>query len=239
MSVLLLSDLHLPPRPSPLRDRFLAFLAGPARGARRVYLLGDLFEVWIGDDVGMADYPEEVEAIRALVAAGVPVDVQRGNRDFLLGRRFCAHTGARLLPDPCTVTLGGEPVLLSHGDRYCSDDRSYQRWRAFSRNPAAQAVFALLPRSLRERIADGVRRKSRDSKADKAMQIMDVNPGAIETAFRNWGVCTMIHGHTHRPDTHEHDVDGRACRRVVLPDWRPERMEYLRIADGKETLEPA
>lgn len=239
MTTLLLSDLHLPSGPSPLRDRFLAFLSGPARGAERVFLLGDLFEYWIGDDVGLRVYAAECEAIRELVAAGVPVAVQAGNRDFLLGRAFCAATGARLLDDPVVETVAGEPVLLSHGDIWCTDDVGYQRWRRFSRNPATQWLFARLPVALRERIAGGVRARSGSSKVHKAEAIMDVNPRAIEAAFRDHGVTRMIHGHTHRPAVHEMEVDGRGCRRRVLPDWRPERMEYLRVDGSGEALETA
>lgn len=239
MSTLLLSDLHLPTGPSPLRDRFLALLAGPARGADAVYLLGDLFEYWIGDDVGLREYAPECEAIRELVAAGVPVFVQRGNRDFLIGERFCRATGAERLDDPCVVDLHGTPTLLSHGDIWCTDDLGYQRWRSFSRQPLTQWLFTRLPQRLREGIAGGVRARSSTSKARKPIDIMDVNPVAIADAFIEFGVNRMIHGHTHRPDTHRPSVDGIERERIVLPDWRPQRMEYLSVDARSCTLQDA
>ncbi len=231
---LLLSDLHLPPEPSPLRERFVAFLTGPAREAGHVWLLGDVFEAWIGDDVGLDLYAAECEALRNLVDDGVAVWLQRGNRDFLIGRDFCRATGVRLLDDPCVQRIGDEPVLLSHGDIWCTDDVGYQRWRRFARLRLAQWLFLRLPRSRRERIARRLRGHSGQHKQYQPSEIMDVNPAAVEAALRAAGVSTVIHGHTHRPDTHTLPVDGRACRRIVLPDWRPERMQYLRIdADGE------
>ena len=143
---ILLSDLHLPPAPSPLREAFLRFLAGPARQADSVYILGDLFEYWIGDAEGLAHYAPEARALKALTAAGVPVYYQHGNRDFMVGADFFEATGVTLLPDPATVELGGVSTLLSHGDLFCTGDLAYQRWRRFSRNPLSQWVYRRLPR---------------------------------------------------------------------------------------------
>lgn len=228
---LLISDLHLPLAASPLRDRFAQFLAGPARAASALYVLGDLFEVWIGDDAGLAEYGIERACLRALTCAGVPVYFQHGNRDFLVGKAFAAATGVDILPDPVIVELGGARTLLSHGDLWCTDDAAYQRWRRFSRNGMVQAVYGALPRGWRERFAGTVRAHSDAGKQYKPADIMDVNDGAIRAAFRAHGVAQMIHGHTHRPATHDYEVDGRACRRHVLADWRPERCEALRV-DG-------
>jgi len=228
---LLISDLHLPLAASPLRDRFAQFLAGPARAASALYILGDLFEVWIGDDAGLAEYGIERACLRALTRAGVPVYFQHGNRDFLVGKAFAAATGVEILPDPVIVELGGVRTLLSHGDRWCTDDAAYQRWRRFSRNGMVQAVYGALPRSWRERFAGTVRAHSDAGKQYKPADIMDVNDGAIRAAFRAHGVAQMIHGHTHRPATHDYQVDGRACRRHVIADWRPGQCEALRV-DG-------
>ena len=240
MTDLLLADLHLPPRAAGAGDKasfldeaFVRFCAGPARAARRVYLLGDLFETWIGDDAGLVDYPREIAALRALTDAGVPVFVQVGNRDFLLGRRFAAATGVTLLPDPLVVELGGVPTLLSHGDCWCTDDVGYQRWRRFARNPLAQWLFLRLPRARRAAIAGGLRSDSDRGKRRKPEAIMDVNAEAIREAFARHGVTRMIHGHTHRPAEHQDAFDGRRTERIVLADWRPGRLEYLAVdADG-------
>jgi UDP-2,3-diacylglucosamine hydrolase len=234
---LFISDLHLPVAASPLREAFANFLAGPARHAEALYILGDLFEVWIGDDAGLSEYGVERACLRALTAAGVPVHFQHGNRDFLVGEGFAAATGVRILPDPLRLDLHGVPTLVSHGDAWCTDDVGYQRWRRFSRNRAAQAVYRTLPRSWRERIAGGIRSQSDADKQYKPADIMDVNPGAIEAAFRQHGVARVVHGHTHRPATHELVVDGRKCQRHVLADWHPGKCEALRVdAAGVERV---
>lgn len=230
----LLSDLHLPTGGSGFRTRFLHYLRNQARQASAVYLLGDLFEVWLGDDIGLDDYAEEVRALRALTDADVPIYVQRGNRDFLLGDAFCCATGAQRLADPALVTLGGRRVLLSHGDIWCLDDVGYQRWRRFSHHPWVQAGFRALPRRWRERIAADLRRRSGQHKQVKSAEIMDVRDDAVRLAAREHGADWIIHGHTHRPA--EHSLNGltqssanQPVLRIVLADWRPERMEYLAV----------
>jgi UDP-2,3-diacylglucosamine hydrolase len=226
---LLVSDLHLPAGPSPLREAFARFLAGPALAARALYILGDLFEVWIGDDAGLAEYTAEAACLRALTGAGVPVFFQHGNRDFLVDGEFAARTGVQLLPDPFRVELEGVPTVLSHGDLFCTDDAGYQRWRRFAHWGGAQALFRLLPQGLRQRIAGGVRSQSKAATKAKSAAIMDVNEGAVRAAFAAHGVPRLIHGHTHRPADHHYQLDGRGCVRHVLCDWRPGRMEALRV----------
>lgn len=233
MAALFLSDLHLPAEPSPLREGFLRFLASPARDAQAVYLLGDIFEYWIGDDVGLQVYATEVAALRELTSRGVDVRFLHGNRDFLVGRRFARATGVALMQDPTVIDLDGRRVLLSHGDLWCTDDRAYQRWRRFSRNRLAQAIFARLPRGLRERVAGGLRSRSHSEKRYKPEAIMDVNPAAIEQGFRHSGTRLMIHGHTHRPADHALSVDGQPAQRIVLADWQAGRMEYLAAERGE------
>ncbi len=229
MSTLFLSDLHLPPQPSPLRESFAEFLKGPARTAEAVYILGDLFEVWIGDDSGATDYAVEVAALKQL-SARVPVFFMHGNRDFLVGADFAAATGVRILPDPQVLDLYGLPTLLSHGDRYCTDDAGYQRWRRFSRFPLVQRGYRALPLFLRQTIATQVRSTSLVQKRSKAEDIMDVNTQAICDAISESGVRRMIHGHTHRPAKHVLTVNGKAFERIVLADWRPECREYLEVS---------
>lgn len=238
MATLFLSDLHLPNQPSPLREGFLRLLQGPARDAEGVYILGDLFEYWIGDDVGLVDYAAEIAALRALTDSGVPVFFMHGNRDFLVGQDFSHASGVQLLDDPTLVDLYGTQTLLSHGDLWCIDDRGYQRWRRFSRNRLAQWLFLRLPRSRREKIAGGVRGRSHEDKRWKAEDIMDVNAGAIVKAFDQSGASRLLHGHTHRPEDHQlHVADRRRVQRLVLADWRPELMEYLAVdADGPRRI---
>lgn len=226
---LFVSDLHLPPEASPLRGRFLRFLEGPARDAAAIYILGDLFESWIGDDVGLLQYAPEVAALSALTARGIAVYFQHGNRDFIVGRDFFDLTGVAALPDPHRVDLHGMPTLVSHGDVYCTDDRAYQRWRRFSRIRFAQRVFLMLPRTRRERIAGGLRSGSDRAKQNKAENIMDVNVRAIRSGMAQAGVRRLIHGHTHRPGTYEVDLPIGPAERVVLPDWRDDSCDYLRI----------
>jgi len=234
---LFISDLHLPVSASPLREAFAKFLAGPARAASALYILGDLFEVWIGDDAGLREYSVERACLRALTGAGVPVFFQHGNRDFLVGAEFAAATGVQILPDPLELELGGVATLISHGDLYCTDDEGYQRWRRFSRRPSVQAGYRALPLSWREWIAGGIRTQSDAGKQYKPADIMDVNEGAIREAFRAHGVVRMIHGHTHRPATHDYEVDGRTCQRHVIADWRSDLREALRVdASGVQRI---
>ena len=228
---LLLSDLHLPNTPSPLRDSFARFLAGPAREAQTVIILGDLFEYWIGDDVGQREYRPELAALRALSDSGVNVQFQHGNRDFIVGRRFAAAAGMRILPDELCVDLAGVRTLLAHGDQFCTDDLAYQKWRRFSRRPLFQWIYHRLPESQRLRVAH----KARSGGQTKPKDILDVNEQAIRAAFVRHGVERMIHGHTHRPAVHQYQVEGRTVQRVVLADWRPDHIEYLVCStDGLE-----
>jgi UDP-2,3-diacylglucosamine hydrolase len=229
---LLLSDLHLPDTASPLRDRFIAFLDGPARGASAVYLLGDVFEFWIGDAEGLRAYGPEAKALRRLADSGVPVGFMHGNRDFMLGLRFAEACDFDLLPDPLVVTLHGVPTLLSHGDIWCTDDIPYQRWRRFSRRPLAQAVYRALPESVRLHIAGDLRGRGDAGRRERPQMIIDVNEDAITRAYTEHGVSRIIHGHTHRPAEHRLQVDGRACERIVLADWRPEHCEVLAIDES-------
>lgn len=226
---LFLSDLHLPPEPSALRENFIAFVEGPAKSAAAVYILGDLFEAWIGDDVGMQLYAAEVAALTALSACGVAVYFQHGNRDFLVDETFFSLTGIIALPDPYLIKLRGEAWLISHGDIYCTDDHGYQRWRWFSRLKWAQWLFMRLPRARREKIALGLRSNSTKSKRNKAESIMDVNQRALRLSMAQFGVTRLIHGHTHRPGTYPVDLPIAPAHRVVLPDWRENSCDYLRF----------
>lgn len=224
---LFISDLHLPAGPSPLRRAFLEFLAGPARGAGALYILGDLFEYWVGDDAGLLEYAEETAALRRLAESGVRVRFMRGNRDFLVGRDFARAARLRILRNHYRLELAGTTTLLAHGDSFCTDDRAYQRWRRFSRNRLVRRGYLALPLSLRLRIAGRARSRSEAAKRNKPEAIMDVNAAAVRAAFRRHGVRRIIHGHTHRPADHAMEADGFRYERIVLADWQPQRIEYL------------
>jgi UDP-2,3-diacylglucosamine hydrolase len=219
LSTLFISDLHLDSSCPEITAQFLTFLASEARQAEALYILGDLFESWVGDDAPDPDQLAAIAGIRALTGSGVPCFVMHGNRDFLLGERFCALSGARLLADPLVVTLYGEPVLVMHGDALCTDDRPYQRLRATVRDAAWQRAFLALSVAARRSLAGAARVGSRLHTAGLEYAISDVNPASVALALRTAGVATLLHGHTHRPAIHPLDVDGRACTRLVLGDW--------------------
>ena len=226
---LFISDLHLAPDTPAATQALLRFLRDTAPGADALYVLGDLFEYWIGDDVGLRVYAPEIEELAALNATGTRIFFQHGNRDFLVGRAFARASGVNLLPDPVVIDLHGVPTLLSHGDLFCTDDVGYQRWRRFSRNPLAQWIYRRLSRARRERIAGGLRNDSDTAKRNKAEQIMDVNSQVVARMIASHGVRRLIHGHTHRPAEHVVTLPAGEARRIVLADWRPDRREYFRV----------
>ena len=219
MSIWFASDLHLDPATPAISERFINFLSGPVRGARSLYLLGDIFEAWIGDDDPEPAYRPVVAAIRAVAERGTLVYLMHGNRDFLIGERFCAATGAMLLDDPVVLTIHGTRVLLSHGDGLCVDDGAYQRLRALVRDPRVRHGFVTLPLSDRRRLATEARAGSRRHLAGAGLYITDVNQAAVEILLRAAGVQTLVHGHTHRPGIHRFDVNGIQGTRIVLGDW--------------------
>ena len=218
-STLFISDLHLDPASPGIARQFRAFLDGEARSADALYVLGDLFEVWLGDDDPDPAARDIVAALRRLTDSGVPCFVMHGNRDFLIGRRFCEETGARLIEDGTVVEVRGERVLLMHGDLLCTDDTSYQRLRRIVRNPVAQWVVRRLSLVRRRALASRMREGSRMHIGTAAPEIMDVNTQAVADVFRASGIRTLVHGHTHRPAVHELVVDGEPVRRIVLGDW--------------------
>jgi UDP-2,3-diacylglucosamine hydrolase len=219
VKTLLISDLHLDAAHPAIADQFLAFLDREARRSDGLYILGDLFEAWLGDDDPDPAARAVVAALRRLVDGGVPCFVMRGNRDFLIGERFCHETGATLLDDGSVAERHGRRVLLMHGDTLCTDDVSYQRLRRIVRHPVVHWVFGHLGLEQRRAIAQRLRAGSRKHIGMSAPEIMDVNGAAVSQAFRSSGVDTLIHGHTHRPAVHELMVDGRPVRRIVLGDW--------------------
>lgn len=217
---LFISDLHLSPERPALVDAFRAFCAGPARASAAVYVLGDLFDSWIGDDQLREPVASAVAgALREVADTGVRIGVLAGNRDFLLGERFAAAAGATLLPESIVVDVAGTRTLLMHGDELCTGDVDYQRFRTVVRTPKWQRRFLALPFPVRRAIGHWLRRQSTRALATKAVAIMDVDAAAVDAAFRNGDVTRIVHGHTHRPARHHLVVAGRPCERWVLADW--------------------
>ncbi len=236
MTTLFVSDLHLDARRPEIGAQFVGFMDDEAATAEAVYILGDLFESWVGDDDPNPHYAEIKSAIRWVVDGGVPVHFMHGNRDFLIGESFTAETGVDILPDPCVVDLYGQAVLLSHGDALCTDDFEYQQLRAMTRNPDWQSM--MLSKTLRERIdiAAYGRKKSIQRNAMLPQEIMDVNQHAVDQAMRSNKVSILLHGHTHRPAIHEFELDGKPAIRIVLGDWY-EQGSVLRWDRGGYSLD--
>ncbi|WP_405229897.1 UDP-2,3-diacylglucosamine diphosphatase [Lentisalinibacter sediminis] len=219
MTKLFISDLHLQAARPDITERFFCFLETEAAQAEALYILGDLFEAWIGDDDPDEHNREVQAAMRRLTDAGVAGYFMHGNRDFLIGDAFAERTGFTLLDDPVVHDLYGTPVLLSHGDAYCTDDVEYQAFRRQSRDPAWQQQVLSMSVEQRRALAGQAREESRAAMVDKAEDIMDVNADAVAAALREAGVTTLVHGHTHRPAVHELDLDGTPATRIVLGDW--------------------
>jgi UDP-2,3-diacylglucosamine hydrolase len=225
---LFISDLHLATDRPRIIDQFFSFVAGPAREAQALYVLGDLFEYWAGDDDLEDPLNEKVAgAFAALAARGTTVSFMHGNRDLLVGSEFAKRSNARLLEDPTLVDLHGTATLLMHGDTLCTDDVEYQKFRAYARDPANQSRFLAQPLNVRRAEMEALRARSETAKQAKTEGIMDVNDGAVEAALRRAGYPRLIHGHTHRPGRHLHFVDGHTCERWVLGDWY-DHGSYLR-----------
>jgi UDP-2,3-diacylglucosamine hydrolase len=217
---LFISDLHLQAALPKTAQAFLHFLHEHARHAQQLYLLGDLFEYWAGDDDMATPFNQRiVDALRALSDAGVALYWIAGNRDFLVGPAFAAATGATLLADPTVVHIAGRQIVLAHGDAACTDDVAYMAFRAQVRQADWQATFLAQPLAQRKHIIDGMRKGSRDAQRMKSQEIMDVNPAAIDALFDTTATALMIHGHTHRPAHHVTHAHGHALSRYVLPDW--------------------
>jgi UDP-2,3-diacylglucosamine hydrolase len=232
---LFISDLHLSAERPDANEQFFSFLAGEASRAQALYVLGDLFEYWAGDDelrdaAGDPLAAEVAAGFKSLSAGGTKIHVMHGNRDFLIAGGFCKASGASLLADPSVIDINGSRTLLMHGDTLCTDDHDYQAWRLTARSPEWQRDFLSKDLLERKKTIQGLREKSKEVIAAKPAQIMDVNADAVRDAFRRHGVRRLIHGHTHRPARHDIEVDGAQCERWVLPDWYG-RGGYLALDD--------
>lgn len=235
MTTYFISDLHLDDERPLITALLLEFLEGPARAAAALYILGDLFESWIGDDDD-AELAQSVQAgLARLTASGVPVYFIAGNRDFLVGEGFAANTGVTLLADPTLIRVDERAYLVMHGDTLCTDDTAYQQFRRQVRDPAWQQQFLSQPLQQRRAFARHAREQSRLHTGSAQAEIMDVTDAAVAAVMREHGVYRLIHGHTHRPATHYFGVDDEPAERIVLGDWY-EQGSVLRIEDGNAQL---
>ena len=220
MTTLFISDLHLCAERPEVNAAFFHFLLTSAAKAEALYILGDLFEAWIGDDDPAVLSQQVIHALRALTDGGTRLYFLHGNRDFAIGKRFARETGATLLKDHSLLTIGNEQILLLHGDTLCTDDIAYQRFRRCIRNPLLLSIMRCLPLKTRQNMGHKGRSKSMAANRQKSATIMDVTPTAVTALMREYGVTTMIHGHTHRPYCHTLKLDdGSPARRIVLGDW--------------------
>lgn len=219
MTTLFISDLHLEETRPDITDAFLSFLADKAKGVQRLFILGDFFEAWIGDDERTPLQDRVADALKELNAGGTDIFLMHGNRDFLIGEDFCARAGASLLPDPSVIDLYGTPTLLMHGDSLCTADVEYQKFRTNMRNPQMVKMMLARPLADRQQMARQLREISMAKNQGKAESIMDVTPEEVVREMEEHGVQHMIHGHTHRPAVHDLEANGKPARRIVLGDW--------------------
>jgi len=217
--ILLISDLHLQEERPDITRAFLDLLDGRARHAKALYILGDFFEAWIGDDAMTPFQQSTCQALRQLSDSGTAVYLMHGNRDFLIGQDFCKAAGCTLLADPSVIELGGEQVLLMHGDTLCTRDLAYMKMRRYLRNPLSLWILRHLPLATRQKLARKLRSESRAQTRMKATEIVDVTPEEVPKVMAAHGVRTLVHGHTHRPAIHKLVVNGEPARRIVLGDW--------------------
>ncbi|MGL5812588.1 MAG: UDP-2,3-diacylglucosamine diphosphatase [Aeromonas sp.] len=236
MNTLFISDIHLSQGRPDMTAALVRFLEQDAPGADALYVLGDLFEFWVGDDDPNPLHNQVADAFFALSQQGVPLYFIHGNRDFLLGKQFAKRAGMTLLGDPCVIDLYGERVLLSHGDLLCTLDLDYQKFRRITQLRWLRWLFLRLPLGRRQRIACKLRGQSQMENAGKQQTIMDVTPAAVDDMLRAHDCALMIHGHTHRPAIHDFKLDGKRARRIVLGDWF-EQGSILVCSPARQRLE--
>jgi UDP-2,3-diacylglucosamine hydrolase len=236
MHTLIFSDIHLSPDRTELTQQVCDFLLSQTHQVRHIYILGDIFNTWLGDDVVPEEYTPFINVLQQLTQQGVKLSLMVGNRDFMLGQAFAKSVGAELINDLTYLSIAGKRILLMHGDTLCTDDVSYQRYRRIVRNRFLQWCFRHLPKSYRQNISDKIKQKSREQKAYKSAMIMDVNTEAVTDTFEKTQADIIIHGHTHRPAIHSiHDNEHKTHYRVVLGDWAPE-VSYLELSDSQLSL---
>lgn len=237
MRRLFVSDVHLDSRYRETAESFSRLLNGAAREVDEIYILGDLFEYWLGDDDD-DDFKELcIDNLAALSRSGVQGFFMHGNRDFMISDGFAERSGFTLLPDPFTIDMNGTPLLLSHADLYCTDDVEYQAFRQQVRNPQWQAQMRGVSLEQRRKLAEDMQTASKSATAGKDLEIMDVNSDAIAAVMRESGVHTMLHGHTHRAAIHRFTLDSLPAMRIVLGDWYSRSSYIIWDSNGFEFFE--
>ncbi|VAW93071.1 UDP-2,3-diacylglucosamine diphosphatase [hydrothermal vent metagenome] len=241
MPILFISDLHLSAERPDITQAFHHFLQKIAPQSEALYILGDLFEVWLGDDLISPEYHQSISELKKLADRNIPIYIMRGNRDFLFGQQFETLTGAKLIDDPTIIDLYGTTTLLMHGDTLCTDDIKYQEFRAMVRNPAFQADFLSKPPAERVAIAKQLRDTSKSETNSKSEEIMDVNLDTVLDVFSKHKIQNLIHGHTHRPAIHDIKANNLPAKRIVLSDWhdRGSVLVYSESGFQEETINPA
>jgi UDP-2,3-diacylglucosamine hydrolase len=232
MSILFISDLHLEPARPDVAQAFFRFMEQQAPHATALYILGDFFEVWVGDDIQNTFINKVKDALRNLTQQGIPVYLMHGNRDFLIGQQFAEETGCQMLADPTLVDMFGHKTLLMHGDTLCTRDTDYLTFRNMVRSPLWQADFLAKPVEERAAIADNIRDISKEKTGQKQYEIMDVTLSEVEKVMTEQGVQLLIHGHTHRPAIHQLQINGKTAERVVLGDWHSAGWKITFTEDG-------
>lgn len=234
MTALFISDLHLSPD-RPALTRLVTDFLLQQETPDKLYILGDIFNTWLGDDLVLPEYQPFIDALIKLSQQGCRIYLMVGNRDFMLGQNFAASVGAELLTDPVVHYFDETPVLLMHGDSLCTDDVSYQRYRKVVRNSLLQWCFLRLPLRFRQHISDQIKAKSKAKKRGKTIAIMDVNQQAVAQVMSDHQISIMIHGHTHRPAIHDLQINGQNAHRIVLGDWH-DTPSFLMFSDGQFRL---
>ncbi|WP_318514663.1 UDP-2,3-diacylglucosamine diphosphatase [Photobacterium leiognathi] len=232
MTTLFISDLHLSASRPDMTACFLRFMAEDTANIDALYVLGDLFEMWIGDDEESPFLQQIKQAFKTLTDSGIPCYFVHGNRDFLIGKRFSQQTGVQLLPEHSVVDLYGKPTLLLHGDTLCIEDEAYQRYRKKVHNKFIQWLFFRIPLSKRIQIGEKFRNNSSKNNQMKSQSIMDVTASEVVRVMKEFHVDQMIHGHTHRPDIHSLTVDDKPATRIVLGDWYEHGSVLVVTPDG-------
>jgi UDP-2,3-diacylglucosamine hydrolase len=235
MTTLFISDLHLSPENEALIRLTTEFLSTGTKGIESLYLLGDVFNTWLGDDIVPVEFEALITQLQQLHQAGIKTYLMVGNRDFMMGKRFAARCGCQLIADPTVINLYGVKTLLIHGDSLCIDDVSYQRYRRKTRNKFLQWCFLHLPVRYRQGISDKIKQKSREQKQSKSTMIMDVNQLEVSRLMQEYGVQYLIHGHTHRPAIHSFTLANKPAYRIVLGDWE-NKVSILKCNDQQFVL---
>lgn len=219
MTTLFIADLHLSPQNKALIQLTIEFLDTQTKDVDALYLLGDIFNTWLGDDIVPVEFEPLITRLQQLHQMGIKTFLMVGNRDFMIGKQFAERCGCQLIAEPIIIDLYGKKTLLIHGDSLCIDDTSYQRYRRVTRNKLLQWCFLRLPVGYRQNISDKIKQKSREQKQYKSSMIMDVNPLEVERVMQQHDVQYLIHGHTHRPAIHVFTLENKPAYRIVLGDW--------------------